>query len=114
MGVAESSAPESGGPGPEPEQLGLLGSPAKGLGRGSSGPSLRFAGLSSTIRGHSHPTMREELEEGGEARQAPASYNSSSHYRVSHTAQAGEKLSNTQLESHTGSSCNPLLMYTMK
>lgn len=63
------------------------------LERESFSPSSRFAGLSSTIRGHSHPTMREELEKGGEARQAPASYNSSSHYRVSHTAQAEEKLS---------------------
>lgn len=63
-----------------------------GLERGGSSPSLRFAGLSSTIRGHSHPTMREELEKEGEARQAPASY-SSSHYRASHTAQADEKLS---------------------
>lgn len=43
----------------------------EGLERGSSSPSSRFAGLSSTIRGHSHPTMREELEKGGEARPLP-------------------------------------------
>jgi len=78
-----------------------------GLGRGGSNPRLRFAGLSTAIRGHSHPTMREELEKGGEARQAHAS-NSSSHYRVSHTAQAESKLY-TQLKAPHRCDMKPML-----
>lgn len=39
-------------------------------GKGSSSPGWRFAKLRSTMRGHSHPTVCEELEKGGEARPA--------------------------------------------
>lgn len=42
------------------------------FGKGSESPGWRFAKLRSTMRGHSHPTLSEELEEGGEAR--PASH----------------------------------------
>ncbi|KAK5855439.1 hypothetical protein PBY51_005540 [Eleginops maclovinus] len=44
------------------EPPGASGKSLGNLERGSSSPRSRFAGLSSTIRGHSHPTMREEVE----------------------------------------------------
>lgn len=51
------------------ELLGRSGKPAGGPERGSSGPNAGFAGLSSTIRGHSHPTM--EGKKGARRRRRP-------------------------------------------
>lgn len=111
MGVADDSAL----PAPEGSHLhpsgrvklqGASGKSTERLDRGGSSPSSRFAGLSSTIRGHSHPTMRKEVEKGGEARPLPhtaAAAAAITGFHIQH--KADEKLY-TQLERAIGAPCN--------
>lgn len=85
---------------------GASGNSVKGLGMSSSSPSSRFAGLSSTIRGHSHPTVRKRTGERRRSKTGPFLIQQQPLQCFIYSKGWQETLY-TQLEYPVGEPCNP-------